>query len=977
MDIQQRLSSKDNSMAWLMFFMAVLNLLGVNEERKNTYLNINPENPKEVAAMAKELTELLWQNSELDTLNNLMHAYDDLGTNVNSLVFDDLDAIRLKIKESNKNNATNIKVSDTDMFTSFAGNAKKNRMIDDFKRKIASDSTLSIDGKLTQKGRLFVKIVEGFINKDEGWRDFLANGPLGKFVLGEVPGLDISFDNLNFETCAKLADDITTAFWKADIWDASQIEQLYGWYQMTPPDQRNVITSLAQLQGILTASHSSAKKQMAEQYGITLPSAMVIELAKLAKDFNFPQDIKGYSEILTNIVECNKTVDIMLAKMTEIGNLKSKVSTSSLPLILRTMVASLKAIPHGIMGKYRMRKLQDSVRPDISEIFDLFPNLVQQFIKRSEGGGEGDKDVNVNEFAKYIKPLMLFTGLSTDKTDTSLDTFNKFMSGLSREDMVNLIYGSGPNWKKIGVVIGTGLLLTAITVISVLTAPISILLLLSICICVGVALASPFMANSILGLIGVKFDSIKKIVDSNWFDKLNITDINKFEKLETNTFTLLMESGSLDVSKNLYGFIKGPGRLKDALNSNRPTRFDQENWTFIEELSQEEKILILGKGMVKRMDSLKEQLINLYANRQDYKDRDPDEAKRKKLVAKEFKWDMLSISKLIFEENPMTREFIDSEEFKKLAKNLFVVMFNDFKVEKNYDVLIERLQEILKQENTPGVVADDRNITIDQLADDRYFDSENKLADRSGNLARIRDQASKDILPVEAKMDRSVGLEGSGRRLVGKFGEGFTKPGEMQIALLKALCYFKNIGEMKDFLKLGEVENVEGVHIVGELSDEVIAQAAFNTYKEALDQFAQRALQENEFNEVLELIRVVASVLMIVKDKPEVVHMINDHNYDAIQREITDITVGVKAHVFVDVFKGQEKSMVSDDGKLLFKDIDISKLKTALESKDNKKGKRVLSDKLETLMPMMRENKVRIDALTSIRRSARAVAASA
>jgi hypothetical protein len=124
-------------------------------------------------------------------------------------------------------------------------------------------------------------------------------------------------------------------------------------------------------------------------------------------------------------------------------------------------------------------------------------------------------------------------------------------------------------------------------------------------------------------------------------------------------------------------------------------------------------------------------------------------------------------------------------------------------------------------------------------------------------LARIRDQASRDILPVEAKMDRSVGLEGAGRRLVGKFGEGFTKPGEMQIALLKALCYFKNIGEMRGFLKLDEVENAEDLHIVGDLSDEAIAQAAFNTYKEALDQLAQGALQENEFNEVLELIRVV------------------------------------------------------------------------------------------------------------------------
>jgi hypothetical protein len=970
MDIQQRLSSKDNSMAWLMFFMAVLNLLGLNEERKNTYLNINPENPKEVAAMAKELTELLWQNAELATLNDIMHIYEEFDTNASSLVFDDLDARSLRIKERNKNNATNIKVSSTDMFTSFAGNAK-NRMIDDFRRKIAGDSTLSIDGKLTQKGRLFVKIVEGFINKDEGWRDFLVNGPLGEFVLGEVTGLGFNFANLDFETCEKLADDITAAFWKADIWDADQVEQLYGWYQMIPPDQRNVITSLSQLQGILTASHSSAKKQMAEQYGITLPSAMVIELAKLAKDFNFTEDIRGYREILTNIVERNKTVDIMLAKMTEIGNLKSKVNTSSLPLILRTILATLWSIPDGIMGKYRMRKLQDSVRPDISEIFDLFPNLVQQFINRAESGGEGDNKVNVNEFAN-IKPLMLFTGIANDKTDTSLDIFNKFMSGISSKDVANLVYGNSPNWKKIGMVVGGGLLLTAVTVISIFTLPISIPLLAAIFICVGVALASPLMARLLLGKIGDKFNSIKKIMDSNWFDKLNITDINKFEKLETTT--LLMESGSLDVSKNLYGFIKGHGRLKDALNSDRPTRFDQENRAFIEELSQEEKILILGKDMVKRMDSLKEQLINVYANRQDYKDREPDEAKRKELVAKEFKWDMLAISKLIFEENPMTQEFIDSEEFKKLAKNLLVVMFNDFKVEKNYDVIIERLQGILKQENTHGVVADDRNITIDQLADDRYFDGENKVADRSGNLARIRDQASRDILPVEAKMDRSVGLEGAGRRLVGKFGEGFTKPGEMQIALLKALCYFKNIGEMRGFLKLDEVENAEDLHIVGDLSDEAIAQAAFNTYKEALDQFAQGALQENEFNEVLELIRVVASVLMIAKDKPEVAHMVDEHNYDAIQREITDMTVGVKAHVFVNVFKQQEGTMISENGEMLF-NIDIGKLKAVLES--DKKGKRVLSDKLETLMPMMRENKVRIDALTSIRHSARAVAASA
>ncbi|MDR3306406.1 MAG: hypothetical protein LBS61_01845 [Endomicrobium sp.] len=52
------------------------------------------------------------------------------------------------------------------------------------------------------------------------------------------------------------------------------------------------------------------------------------------------------------------------------------------------------------------------------------------------------------------------------------------------------------------------------------------------------------------------------------------------------------------------------------------------------------------------------------------------------MVAKEFKWDMAAISKLIFENNPMAPDFINLDEFKKLAKKLLVVMFNDFKVEK-------------------------------------------------------------------------------------------------------------------------------------------------------------------------------------------------------------------------------------------------------------------------------------------------------
>jgi hypothetical protein len=381
-------------------------------------------------------------------------------------------------------------------------------------------------------------------------------------------------------------------------------------------------------------------------------------------------------------------------------------------------------------------------------------------------------------------------------------------------------------------------------------------------------------------------------------------------------------------------------------------------------ISKEEKVLILGQDLSNRMDTLKEVLIKQYGDSKYYKDIESDEEKRLASVEKEFKWDMTSINKLIFEKNPMTQQFINSDEFKKLAKNLLVVMFDDIKVEKKYDVMIKRLQYILGQNlATPGVISQEHDITIDQLANDKYFNNENKLINTNENLSRSNDQALKNMLPIEAKIDQSIGISGAGRKLVGKFGEGFTKPGEMQVALLKALCYFKDIGEMKSFLGIEEGNSMDDTHI---------AQAAFNTYEEALENFSEGKLAENEFNEVLELIRIVASILMLTNSNPGVAGLINaqDRNYDTIHKVINDFSVGVKAHVFVNVFQ----NAASDN--TLFKGIDINKLKTELEKKDNK-GSRILSGNIEELSKMMKEKRLKVDALTSIRNSARAVAAAA
>jgi hypothetical protein len=200
--------------------------------------------------------------------------------------------------------------------------------------------------------------------------------------------------------------------------------------------------------------------------------------------------------------------------------------------------------------------------------------------------------------------------------------------------------------------------------------------------------------------------------------------------------------------------------------------------------------------------------------------------------------------------------------------------------------------------------------------------------------------------PIEAQITRRLDTTKAGTRLLGRMGENFTKPEEVQVALANALCYFKSVGEMRKFLKLPDDD---------ELPDKAnIAQAAFSTYKEALGKFADGELAENEFKEVVELIRIVSGILMLIKSGDVTEDVINDRSnndyFNIINDKVNLISTSVNARVFVDVFKGQEP-IVGDN---LF-DIDISKLKTALEDKNNKKGKRVLSDKLDSLIPMIKE----------------------
>jgi hypothetical protein len=79
MDIHKNLSSKNgDSIGWLMLLMALVNALGMDEDNMNKYINGNLNNPQEVANIAKELAEFLWQKADLTNLNNLITYYDSL-----------------------------------------------------------------------------------------------------------------------------------------------------------------------------------------------------------------------------------------------------------------------------------------------------------------------------------------------------------------------------------------------------------------------------------------------------------------------------------------------------------------------------------------------------------------------------------------------------------------------------------------------------------------------------------------------------------------------------------------------------------------------------------------------------------------------------------------------------------------------------------------------------------------------------------
>jgi hypothetical protein len=932
MDIQKRLSS-DNSMAWLMFFMALLNALGVGDLMKKDYINNN--NPKEVAELAKELTEMLWEKSGISKLNEIITAYDNIKNDTEQMRFRESqirqDEIRLKENSSNENISTSIKVDSEEYKRFFEGNAR-GKFIEDFRAKLSKDTSLSNGNELTPEGRMFVKIAERFMDQDSDWKQFLTEGPLAQFIFSS--GIDIIVD---FKFNADTALRITNELWTAGVWDTQQIELLYSWYKLIPAESRaGAITSLTQLKGVLTARHSTIKKELAKQKGYKLPNAMVIELARLTQGISFSNDRKGYEAYFKNILEFDERTQRAVERTVYMGNLASDVSLSYMPKWLRTFGSGIYYLtPWGRFGRYNagssFRGLQDSVLLDISKACELFSL-------------QGDV-ANREEFINFIRPLMSISGAKNDKTDTALDNFKSVIELTTGKDIDAMTNTKFYQHKYFKIAV-TAVLIALFSVVTFgiggVVATISFALL-SVAVIVTLIVRKFYYKKDINPSDLLK--SVPKFYETP--PNLKIGDINKFNNIET--LCTLAKDGTLssqDIDKLKLN------TLRNLLDNSYP-------WT----INTEEKLLMLGKDMLNRMGTLKEQLIERNCNNPYYVNKEPDAEKRKALVEKEFKWDISTISKLIFERNAnkMNEAYINSDEFKTLAKKLLVVMFNDVKVAKNYDVMIERLKYILVEEgNHPGIVPKDLNISIDQLEDSNYFNNDNSL---KKSVVENEQSARENITTVELKLDKGINIQGAGRRLVSVMGEGFTKPQEVNIALAKALYYFRSYNEMKQFLDVSDED----------LQDEaVIAQKAFNTYKEALGRFADGELAENEFREVIQVIRIVSNVLMIAKDNEDKINLINVRNYDDIYNAFNAFEVGLKSKVFVDVFKNEKQNI--DNGTLF--EIDINKLKTALEKK-NDKGSRVLPDKLDSLLPMMKQERKKFDALTNIRQNAKAVATAA
>ncbi|MDR1523109.1 MAG: hypothetical protein LBS29_04080 [Endomicrobium sp.] len=840
-----------------------------------------------------------------------------------------------------------------------AGANVENLIISSMQNRVQADldkdSSLSKTDKygkkvLTQKGRIYAKISKDFVEGNSKFENFLQNGPLSKLGFADKIKDNMQANNGEIKYDEKLIKEITNALWDANIWDYSKVEKLYGFYELVPENQRDVLNnmSLAELKGILSAQHSQTIKGLAEQKEYTLPDAQTVALAKLTKSMKFEGN-KALGDYFANIVKSYEDLETSAPKMAQINNDASETSkaASSMPGWLKTAGSTI-----GVTWQYFT-----DTKGDLSSVSESVDISLEDAVNIV--GKDREKTAN----------LLYFAGKVDSTTQEALDNFDTLVKNIKPEQ-TNKCFESHTNWKKVGATVGVvflgilGVGLAVGAIVGMAFAGPAIVAALGITVAAltasGIGAGVGFGVVAGIGALLAKFSvfsKIKNLIPSGDYNKkLKISDINKFAKLKT--FSKLVLDGKINLanqedmgnitSKSLYNALnasKSYGQvisdeeayliLGDNYRHIKVFKEDQieeraeqllkdesfkEGFNMQENLNEKAKQLARDDTFKRKnkqeegetQEAYNTRLENLamreLKGQKDYNKKLENAAKSK--ATKEFRWNIASIGKMM--------DTLNYVEDTTKQEKLFVVLLGDANIDSRE--LVDRYQKVV---DIKDIV--DSSVDISVLQEYEMFNADNSVSNEF-----VSKYVSPELVlkSVDNKF-KNIDYQGvnAGEQLVGKMGIGFTKAEEFSIAIAQALVLFENTASMQEYLGL----DISKAH-----TKEEIVSAAFSTYKEALNLFAEGEIDQTMLNQETTIIRTVSEMLMIAIDKPELTAAINETNINEvalnkIERIVNIDATKVNRYVFVNTLRDEVKASTSNDTVF---EIKIDDLKKGLESKD-------------------------------------------
>ncbi|MDR0723655.1 MAG: hypothetical protein LBF23_00500 [Endomicrobium sp.] len=754
---------------------------------------------------------------------------------------------------------------------------------------------------LTQKGKIYAKVAKELVGGNKDFASFLMKGPLGKLGFGDKIKAKMEGNNGEIKYEEDLVKEITEALWGANIWEYSQIEKLYGFYELIAESERGVLNnmSLADLKGLLSAQHRQAIKGLAEQKGYNLPDAEVVALAKLTKGMKFEGN-EALGKYFGKIVKSYEDLEVSAAKMTQISNEASQTSKagSGTPGFLKGIWSGMRSLVKYVTStKWELAGVSESVDISLEEAVKIV-------------GKDREKAAN----------LLYFAGKVDSTTQEALDNFDTLVKNIPNEQVGKFFKGN-VNMKKVAVTAGLAVGAIALVVLAGIFFPaVGPLAMLGAGAVATIGAVSGLGVVGGLAALGQKFKIFNKIMPrGDYYEKLKISEINKFAKLKT--FSKLIVDGKIDLNKEEDMGKISSKKLYEALNATK---------AFGEVISDEEARLIVGQDykIIKNFkeDQIEEKYENTLkgeefeafkeANKKKEGESDKDYQGRLDKLAKSqaemgFKWDISSIASVM--------NALDYEKGSKEQEKLFVVLLGDANI-KSSD-MVKRYGNVIDIASRV-----DSNVDIKVLQEYKMFNEDNSVSNEF---------ILKYVIPVALKSVnekfKNIGYKGAnaGQELVGKMGVGITKAEELNVAIAQTLALFESTGAMQEYLGIDLAKNA--------YTKEEIASAAFRTYKEALKLFAEGEMDKAGLEQETTIIRTVSEMLMVAIEKPELAEAINERDInneglETIERLVNIESTKVNRFVFVDALREEVKASSSTD-EMVF-EINIEDLKKGLESKE-------------------------------------------